>query len=73
MPEARLVTVKEAHGMIIEKIQERKANRPAPSLATLYRWLNEGKVFQRSQRIGPAGWLIPHDEVERVLREENIF
>lgn len=74
MPEnEKLVTVKEAHFMIVESIVAKKINRPAPSVKSLYRWLNEGKIFQRSQRIGMAGWLIPRDEVERVLREETIF
>lgn len=73
MPEEKLLTVKEAHAMIAESIAARSINRPAPSIKSLYRWLNEGKVFKRAQRIGLAGWLVPREEVERVLREENIF
>lgn len=62
---SRMFTVKAAAGMI----QEQSPGR-APSVQTLYRWLNEGRIFKKAQRIGINGWLIPEEELERVIREE---
>lgn len=62
---SRMYTVKAAAGLMQEKAPGR-----APSVQTLYRWLNEGNVFTRAERAGVNGWLIPEEEINRIILEK---
>jgi excisionase family DNA binding protein len=41
------------------------------SKKTIYRWIDEGKVFRDVRRVRD-GYLIPEEEVERVVSQENL-
>lgn len=55
----KLLTVAEVAGIF------RKSKK------TIYRWIDEGKVFQDVRKVRD-GYLIPEKEVERVVSQENI-
>lgn len=41
------------------------------SKKTIYRWIDEGKVFRDVRKVRD-GYLIPEEEVQRVVSQENL-
>ena len=41
------------------------------SKKTIYRWIDEGRVFNDVRRVRD-GYLIPEEEVQRVISQENL-